>query len=154
VKVWCKRALQKCKFDAAYIKTYTSCPWKPLKNHVLCAPKITVCYSKNVMFFFSENNFKKCLKKQRFHPKNKQTLCGIDSTSLCEWIWWQEGPKSLQNNCITVYVSGNICRGRSKWLINCGLDCVLRKVDLKKKNPLVIDGFWAGRPFSCLYINE
>jgi hypothetical protein len=46
------------------------------KNHSLLFKK---CY-----VFFSENNFKKCLKKQRFHPKNKQTLCGIDSTSLCE----------------------------------------------------------------------
>ena len=112
--------------------------------------KITTTHAfliwKHVLFLNTKNIQKKsnhCI----FSDNIKHILPGRDFSFLCQGNWWLESPQSCNTigTIISIRYIWNL--QRPKWLINCGLDCMIFLQNRFGKTPLVIHWLWGGTIF-------
>ena len=82
-----------------------------------------------------------------FSDNIKHILPGRDFSFLCQGNWWLESPQSCNTigTIISIRYIWNL--QRPKWLINCGLDCMIFLQNRFGKTPLVIHWLWGGTIF-------
>ena len=113
------------KFTLQYFKittTHAFLIWK----HVLFLNNI---FFQNTWFFQKICPCSKNIQKKSNHcifsDNIKHILPGRDFSFLCQGNWWLESPQSCNTigTIISIRYIWNL--QRHKWLINCGLDCMI-----------------------------
>ena len=86
----------------------------------------------NMVYFKTHGSFKKYVLVPKiwsnhciFSDNIKHILPGRDFSFLCQGNWWLESPQSCNTigTIISIRYIWNL--QRPKWLINCGLDCMI-----------------------------
>ena len=95
------------------------------------------------MYFFKKID-------QSLFPWKKSTthILGEIFPCTCEWIWWLEGPKSLQNKWISFQDMD--WHGKAQVIDYLWVGLHLLQIGLKKN--VVMDGLWDWQPFSLFWV--